>query len=64
MKRRDLEKHLRKHGCELDHHGASHDAWRNPLNGVIDVVPRHKEVQTHTARGICKSLGVPAPPFK
>ena len=25
MKRRDLEKHLREHGCELHHHGGRHD---------------------------------------
>lgn len=62
MKRRDLEKHLRSHGCVLEHHGGRHDVWSNPHTGSEAPVPRHNELKTDTARGICKQLGIsPAP---
>lgn len=61
MKRRDLEKHLRNHGCHLVRHGGKHDFWRNPANGAIDTVPRHDTINRFTAEGICKQLGVPRP---
>lgn len=61
MKRRDLEKHLRQHGCELDHHGSRHDVWHNPESGKQTAVPRGNEILTHTAEGICKDLDMPKP---
>lgn len=59
MKRRDLEKHLRQHGCVIRRHGGSHDYWENPTNGRHEAIPRHRELNTSTAAGICKGLGVP-----
>ncbi len=64
MKRRDLEKHLRRHGCDIHHAGKEHDMWINLTTLVQDAVPRHKEIKTGTARSICKQLGVPQPPGK
>jgi len=32
MDRRQLEQHLRLHGCVLHDHGAKHDVWINPIN--------------------------------
>jgi predicted RNA binding protein YcfA (HicA-like mRNA interferase family) len=61
MKRRNLEKHLRAHGCTLHHHGSDHDMWINPKNGQQTTIPRHTEVKTPMAWGICKQLGVPKP---
>lgn len=64
MKRRDLEKHLRNHGCEFYHSGREHDMWINLATLVQDAVPRHKEIKTGTARSICRQLGVPVPTKK
>lgn len=61
MKRRDLEKHLRAHGCEFMRHGGGHDVWINPGAGATDAIPRKNEVKNGTARSICKTLKVPPP---
>ncbi len=64
MKRRDLERHLRAHGAERQREGARHSVWT--IGGLdserITAVPRHNEIKTGTARGICKDLNIPAPP--
>ncbi len=44
MKRRDLERKLRIAGCYMKREGGSHFLWINPKNGVIEAVPRHKEI--------------------
>ena len=59
MKRRDLEKHLRTHGCVFDHAGGRHDVWRNPANTNQEPIPRHRELNNHTARAICIGLKIP-----
>jgi hypothetical protein len=61
MKRQKLLQHLTAHGCELAGEGAEHTRVRNPANGRKSFVPRHLEIKTGTARGICKQLGVPPP---
>ncbi len=61
MKRRDLEKHLREHGCVLDHHGGNHDLWLNPATNQRAPVERHREIQPWMVREICKQLSVPRP---
>ncbi|MFM2381186.1 MAG: hypothetical protein RLZZ143_3769 [Cyanobacteriota bacterium] len=38
MKRKELEKKLRKAGCYLKREGASHSLWINPQTGVIEAV--------------------------
>ena len=62
MKRRDLEKHLRQHGCALHHHGGRHDVWVNLGTQAQAPVPRKATIKWGTARGVCKQLGVPVPP--
>jgi mRNA interferase HicA len=59
IKRRDLERHLRAHGCELDRHGGKHDVWRGHKRR--STIPRHSEIPVTTARAICRQLGVPPP---
>ena len=61
MNRRDLEAHLRAHGCELLRHGARHDIWQNPANDQKAGVPRHRVVKKPLVRGICRKLAVPHP---
>lgn len=61
MKRGDLLRHLRRHGCYLKREGASHSLWCNPLTGAVEAVPRHTEVSNLLAQKICRSLSVPEP---
>jgi mRNA interferase HicA len=59
VKRGDLLRHLRRHGCQLKREGGSHSLWINPLTGQIEAVPRHTEVSDQLCRKICRGLSVP-----
>jgi predicted RNA binding protein YcfA (HicA-like mRNA interferase family) len=61
MKRKDLVKHLRRHGCEFVREGASHSIWKNRKNSAQSAVPRHHEIVSITALKICDQLGIPRP---
>ena len=61
MKRKDLVKHLRGQGCELLREGRSHSVWVNPANEQQVSVPRHREINDYTARGICRQRGITEP---
>jgi predicted RNA binding protein YcfA (HicA-like mRNA interferase family) len=61
MKRRDLIRHLKRHGCELDREGGRHSIYRNRVNGRCAAVPRHREIKETTARTICDQLELPRP---
>ena len=56
MKRKDLEKRLRIAGCFLKREGASHSLWIKPKSGVIEAVPRHKEIKEPLANKILRNL--------
>ncbi len=56
MKKRELEKMLRRAGCYLKREGASHSLWINPQTGVVEAVPRHTEIKGALAKKILKSL--------
>ena len=62
MKREKLLKHLTAHGCVLFKEGAKHSHWINPRDGSRTIIGRHRDVPTHTARGICRQLNVSPPP--
>ncbi|MCS7049525.1 MAG: type II toxin-antitoxin system HicA family toxin [Verrucomicrobiae bacterium] len=57
MKRRELERRLRRAGCYVKREGAAHTLWINPNNGVVETVPRHAEIKEPLARKILKRLG-------
>lgn len=61
MKKRDLERHLRRHGCYLHRNVGKHEMWLNPANGKEAAMPRHRVLKHPTAVGICKALGIPKP---
>ena len=61
MKRRDLERHLRQHGCAVLREGGNHTVFVNETNNRVAAVPRHNEIKTTTVREICKALDVPIP---
>jgi len=56
VKRGDPEKKLRIAGCYLKRQGGSHSLWINPKTGVIEAIPRHKEIKEPLAKKILKSL--------
>lgn len=56
MKRRDLLRKLRIAGCYLKREGGSHSLWINPKNGIVEAIPRHKEIKEPLARKILKNL--------
>jgi predicted RNA binding protein YcfA (HicA-like mRNA interferase family) len=62
LKKRDLERHLNAHGCQLVRQATNHELWENVESGERTTVPRHREIKTPTARGICRQLSVPIPP--
>jgi hypothetical protein len=59
VKRGDLLRHLRRHGCYLKREGASHSLWCNPATGAVEAVPRHTEISNKLAQKICRGLSVP-----
>jgi len=61
MKRRELIRHLEKHGCEFLREGGSHTVYVNKEARKCSTIPRHHEVLDFTARKICRDLEVPEP---
>ena len=58
MKRRDLERHLRDHGCREIDEGGNHTRWAAASGKRRSALPRHREIDYRLARSICKQLGV------
>ncbi len=58
MKRDELLRYLRSHGCEQLREGGRHSWWHNPSSNKRSAIPRHREISDILARKICKDLGV------
>jgi len=58
MKRTELVRQLEAGGCVLHRHGAKHDIYLNPANGLKQPVPRHVEIDNRLARHIKRYLGL------
>ena len=58
MKRNDLLRYLIDSGCILEREGTNHTLFYNQDTNKSATVPRHKEVNTFTAKAICKDLGI------
>jgi mRNA interferase HicA len=61
MKRRDLIRHLERHGCELLREGGNHSVYINRSARRSSAVPRHNEINDFLARKICRDLQIPEP---
>jgi mRNA interferase HicA len=59
MKRRDLIRHLERHGCELLREGGNHSVYVNRLAGKSTSVPRHREINDFLCKKICCDLEIP-----
>lgn len=60
MKRLDLIRRIEDDGAVFVRHGSDHDWYRNVITGVLQAVPRHREVNENTARGIIRKLSTPS----
>ncbi len=58
MRRDNLLRHLRSHGCELLREGGRHSWWINQGLNKRSAVPRHREISDILANKICKDLGI------
>ncbi|NKE73688.1 type II toxin-antitoxin system HicA family toxin [Candidatus Manganitrophus noduliformans] len=61
MKRRDLIRHLERHGCELLREGANHTVYVNRSTRKTSTIPRHREINDFLARKICRDLQINEP---
>ncbi|MFH1371336.1 MAG: type II toxin-antitoxin system HicA family toxin [Planctomycetota bacterium] len=61
MKRTDLIRHLEKQRCELLREGGNHTVYVNRKAKKVSTVPRHREINNHLCRKICKDLNVKRP---
>lgn len=61
MKRRDLIRHLERHGCQSLREGGAHSVFVNRTTQKVATVPRHREINEFLARRICKDIEVPQP---
>ncbi len=61
MKREDLIKHLRLHGCAFLREGGNHTVYVNRLEKKASTVPRHREIDEGLCRKICRDLNIPKP---
>ena len=59
MKRSELLKLLKKHGCKFVEHGGNHDIFYSPVTGKCFPVWRHaKDIAPGTAHAILKQAGI------
>lgn len=54
MKRTELIKRIEACGAVFVREGSDHTVYRSALTGRIFTVPRHREIDKHTANGILK----------
>jgi hypothetical protein len=60
VKRRELERHLRRHGAQLLREGGNHSFWGFDAERS-SAVSRHREIDFRLVRKICADLGIPPP---
>ncbi len=61
MKLTDLIRHLKKRGCIFVREGGNHTVYKNPFNGRMTSIPRHRVVKEFLAKKICDDLGIQRP---
>lgn len=59
MKRLDLIRQIEDEGAVFVRNGHDHDWYRNVITGAMQPVPRHREINENTARGIIRKLSAP-----
>ena len=59
MKRLDLIRQAGEQGAVLIRNGADLDMYRNVMTGVMEPIPRHREICERLARKILRRLAAP-----
>lgn len=58
MKRKELLGWIELCGCMFMREGSNHTLYFNPSKSLVTTIPRHREIDEHLARKICKDLGI------
>jgi predicted RNA binding protein YcfA (HicA-like mRNA interferase family) len=61
VKRIDLIRHLKAHGCRLLREGGSHSVYVNEATRKVSTVPRHREIKEYLVQKICRDLQIKPP---
>ena len=61
MKRVVLLRRIADEGAVFVRHGADHDVYRNVITGVMESIPRHREISERLAIKIIRRLSSPSP---
>ena len=61
MKRVVLLRRIADEGAVFVRHGADHDVYRNVITGVMESIPRHREISERLAIKIIRRLSAPPP---
>ena len=61
MRRRDLLRHLARHGCEMLREGRRHTVYVNRQARTVSTIPRHREIKEVLVKEICQDLEIPEP---
>ena len=56
MKRGELIKRLKSHGCIFVKHRKKHDVYVNPRTKIEERIPRHNDINENLAKNIIKNL--------
>jgi len=56
MKRGELLRRIKAHGCVFVKHGKKHDVYKNPRTGFEERVPRHSDINENLAKNIIRNL--------
>ncbi|HRR96051.1 MAG TPA: addiction module toxin, HicA family [Candidatus Ratteibacteria bacterium] len=54
-------RYLNEYGCVVKREGARHTIICNINNGVLETLPRHKEIDNVLIKKICRRLKIPVP---
>jgi len=61
VKREEFLRYLNEYGCVVKREGARHTIICNINNGVLETLPRHKEIDNVLIKKICRRLKIPVP---
>jgi len=61
LKRRDLIRHIEKHGCEYFKGGSKSYSLCKSQREKVSTIPGLRKIDENLAKKICKDLGIPKP---
>jgi hypothetical protein len=61
MRRRDLLRHLARHGCEMLREGSKHTVYVNRQARTVSTIPGYHEIKEVLVKKRCQDLEIPEP---